>query len=90
MPDLPKKYEKMGPGKNPIEQTSPDGSAPFTGGGRHADLPYDYQQREAADADYVNNLARVRRQDKEALGQMHGKIDGTPWVGRGRGRNAGG
>ena len=89
MPDLPQKVQKMGPSLDPIEQTSPDGGLPFQGGGRHADLPFNYQQREAADADYENNLARVRRQDKQALGQMHGKLDGTPWIGRGKGRNAG-
>ncbi len=90
MPDLPQKHEKMGPTKNPVEQRSPDGSEPFTGGGRRADLPYDYQQREAADADWKANLERVARQDREAVGQMHGKDDGTPWVkgGSGKGRNA--
>lgn len=88
MPDLPQKHEKMGPVKSPVEQQSPDGSEPFAGGGRRADLPFDYQQRASADADYADNLERVRRQDREAVGQMHGKADGTPWVNGGKGRNA--
>lgn len=77
---------KLGPGGGigPSEQQTGDLKPPFDGGGRRADLPADYQQREAADTDYQNNLARNARQDREALGQMHGKNDGTPWVGKGR------
>ena len=89
MPDLPQRHEKLSPTRQPTEQQTPDGGTPFQGGGRRADLPYDYQQREAADADYAANLARTRRQDREAIGQQK-SLDGTPWVGRGRGRNAGG
>lgn len=89
MPDLPQKHEKPKLGQQPVEQQTPDGGEPFAGGGRRADLPFDYQQRPSADADYNANLVRNARQDREAIGQMHGKNDGTPWVGKGRGRNAG-
>ncbi len=82
--------EKVGPdfGAGPSEQRSGDLDPPFKGGGRRADLPADWQQRAAADADYNYNLSRTRAKDREAVGQMHGKLDGTPWVGKGR--NAGG
>jgi hypothetical protein len=82
--NIPEKHQKMGPSLDPVEQATPDGGEPFQGGGRHADLPFDYRQRPAADADYNANLARNARQDREAIGQMHGKDDGTPWVGKGR------
>lgn len=88
MPSLPEKHEKLGPTNKPTEQGTPDGGTPFQGGGRRADLPYDYQQRDAADADWKAQLARNARQDREAVGQMHGKLDGTPWVKGGSGRNA--
>ena len=84
MPDLPQKHEKLGPTQSPVEQRTPDGGMPFQGGGRRADLPYDYQQRAAADADYADVHERTRVKDREAIGQMHGKLDGTPWVGKGR------
>jgi hypothetical protein len=86
MPDLPQKHEKLGPTKNPVEQQTPDGGEPFQGGGRRADLPYGDQQRQAADADYNHNLERTFAKDREAIGQMHGKTDGTPWVKGGSGR----
>lgn len=84
--------EKVGPGfsAGPSEQQTSDLDPPFKGGGRRADLPADYQARQTADQDYNQNLERVRRQDREALGQMHGKLDATPWVQGGKGRNAGG
>ncbi len=88
MPDLPQKHEKLGPTQSPSEQRTPDGGEPFQGGGRRADLPYDYQQRAAADADWKAELARNTRQDREAIGQMHGKDDATPWVKGSKGRNA--
>ena len=84
MPDLPQKHEKLGPTKSPVEQQTPDGGTPFQGGGRRADLPYDYDQRAAADADYADVHERTRVKDREAIGQMHGREDGTPWVGKGR------
>lgn len=87
MPDLPQKHEKLGPTKSPVEQQTPDGGEPFQGGGRRADLPYDYQQRAAADADYADIHERTRIKDREAIGQMKA-LDGTPWVKGGSGRNA--
>lgn len=71
--------------RGPTEQRTLDTDPPFSGGGRRADLPADYQQRECADADYNANLARNTRQDKEALGQ---KPD-TTWVRGGSGRKVG-
>jgi hypothetical protein len=71
--------------RGPTEQRTLDTDQPFSGGGRRADLPADYQQREAADADCKINLARNTRQDKEALGQ---KPD-TTWVRGGSGRKLG-
>lgn len=41
--------------------------------------------RPEADADWRAQLARNRRQDREAVG-IPKALDGTPWVGRGRGR----
>lgn len=41
---------------------------PFMGGGRCADLPGGYQQRDAADKDWRANLARNARQDREQIG----------------------
>ena len=84
MPDLPQKHEKLGPTNSPVEQRTPDGGEPFQDGGRRADLPYGHQQRPAADADYRANLERTFAKDREAVGQMHGRLDGTPWVGKGR------
>ncbi len=75
--------------RGPTEQQTGDMSPPFSGGGRRADLPADYQQRDAADADWKGNLARNSRQDRQAIGQMHGKDDGTPWVKGGSGRKVG-
>lgn len=72
----------------PSEQQTGDLDGPFEGGGRRADLPADYQQREAADKDYEANLARTKRWDRAAVGQMKA-LDGTPWVGKGYGRKAG-
>lgn len=54
--------------RGPTEQQTLDTDPPFKGGGRRADLPADYQQRAAADADYRANLARNQRQDREQLG----------------------
>lgn len=71
--------------RGPVEQQTMDDAPAFEGGGRRADIPGDYQQREAADTDYNANLARTARQDKEALGQ---KTD-TPWVKGGSGRRKG-
>lgn len=79
-----------GPTGEPSEQQTGDLDPPFKGGGRRADLPADYQQRDAADADYARNLARNQRQDREAVGTAK-TLDGTPWVGKGhqkRGRDA--
>lgn len=67
------------PNYGPSEQRTGDLDPPFQGGGRHADLPADYQQRQAADADWKGELDRNRRQDREALGQPKA-LDGTPWV----------
>ena len=76
---------KVGPGfcAGPSEPQTGDLDPPFKNGGRRADLPADYQQRDAADADWKANLARNARQDNERLWQMRGQ-DGTPWVGKGR------
>lgn len=68
----------------PVEQQTGDDDPPFTGGGRRADLPRDWQQRQAADADYNANLNTVKRWDSEAVGTAR-SLDGTPWVGTGRG-----
>lgn len=54
--------------RGPSEQQTLDTDPPFKGGGRRADLPADYQQRAAADADYRAQLARSHRQDREQLG----------------------
>ena len=77
---------KIGPGfgAGPSEQQTGDLDPPFKGGGRRADLPADWQQRAAADADYADVHERTRVKDREAIGQMHGREDGTPWVGKGR------
>lgn len=73
------------PKLGPVEQQTGDYDQPFEGGGRRADLPADWQQRAAADADYRANLARNQRQDREALGQ---KTDAS-WVRGGSGRRKG-
>lgn len=73
--------------RGPVEQRTPDDGAPFEGGGRRADIPGDYQQREAADADWRKNLSRNARQDKQAIGQAK-SLDGTPWQ-SGSGRRKG-
>lgn len=74
--------------RGPVEQQTPDDGAPFEGGGRRADLPGGYQQRQSADADWRANLDRNARQDREAVGQPRA-LDGTPWVKGGSGRKAG-
>lgn len=74
--------------RGPTEQQTMDDAPPFDGGGRRADIPGDYQQRDAADADWKAQLARNSRQDRAAIGQMHGKDDATTWV-RGSGRKSG-
>lgn len=72
------------PTNGPSEQQTGDLEPPFKGGGRRADLPADWQQRDAADADYNANLARNARQDREAVGVPRA-LDGTPWIGTGKG-----
>ena len=67
----------------PVEQQTGDCDPPFARGGRRADLPADYQQRQAADADWRRNLAFNQRQDREAVGTAR-QPDGTPWVRNGR------
>lgn len=74
----------VGPTKDPTEQQTGDLDPPFKGGGRRADLPADYQQRAAADADYDRNLRMNARQDREAIGIAR-QMDGTPWVQSGSG-----
>lgn len=74
--------------RGPTEQQTGDGDPPFQGGGRRADLPADYQQRECADQDWRAQLDRNQRQDRECLGQPKA-LDGTPWVKGGSGRKAG-
>lgn len=54
--------------RGPSEQQTGEQDEPFAGGGRRADLPAGYQQRQAADADWRHNLARNKRQDREQLG----------------------
>ena len=74
--------------RGPVEQQTMDDAPAFEGGGRRADIPGDYQQRDAADADWRKNLARNTRQDRQAIGQPKAQ-DGTPWVKGGSGRKAG-
>ena len=74
--------------RGPVEQQTMDDGAPFEGGGRRADIPGDWQQRAAADADWRANLSRNARQDKQAIGQPKA-LDGAPWVKGGSGRKAG-
>ena len=76
------------PKLGPVEQQTGDYDPPFAGGGRRADLPADYQQRKAADADYNANLATVKRWDREAVGTPR-TLDGTPWVNSGKGHPKG-
>lgn len=76
------------PRRGPPEQQTMDDDPPFKGGGRRADLPADYQQRDAANADWRTNLDRNAKQDREAVGQPRA-LDGTPWVKGGSGRKAG-
>lgn len=63
----------------PSEQQTHDTDPPFKGGGRRADLPADYQQRDAADKDWRGQLQRNQRQDRAAIGQPK-ELDGTPWL----------
>jgi hypothetical protein len=56
-----------------------DMAPPFEGGGRQADLPADYDQRAAADADWRAQLTRNMRQDNQAVGTPK-DLDGTPWL----------
>ena len=72
------------PTNGPSEQQTGELEPPFTGGGRRADLPADWQNRPAADADYNRNLATVRRWDREAV-FVPKTLDGTPWLGTGKG-----
>lgn len=74
--------------RGPTEQRTLDTDPAFAGGGRRADLPADYQQRDAADSDWRKQLARNDRQDRQAIGQPKA-LDGTPWVKGGLGRKAG-
>lgn len=67
------------PNYGPSEQQTGDLDPAFEGGGRRADLPADYQQREAADKDWRTNLSRNQRQDRAAIGQPKA-LDGTPWL----------
>lgn len=67
------------PNYGPTEQQTGDCDPPFEGGGRRADLPADYQQRDAADADWKGELQRNQRQDRAAIGQPKA-LDGTPWM----------
>lgn len=55
-------------GLGPSEQQTGDLDPPFKNGGRRADLPADYQQRDAADADYRRILEMTRRWDRQAIG----------------------
>src|SRR5215469_2643706 len=65
--------------RGPSEQQTGELDPPFKGGGRRADLPGDYDQRAAADADWRKNLDFNSRQDREAVGQQK-SLDGTPWL----------
>ncbi len=60
-------------------QAPGDLAPPWEGSGRAADLPADWDQRKAADADWHIQLARNARQDRQAVGWMKGE-KGTPWL----------
>ncbi len=60
-------------------QAPGDLAPPWEGSGRAADLPGDWDQRKAADADWHIQLARNIRQDRQAVGTPK-DLNGTPWV----------
>jgi hypothetical protein len=63
--------------RGPSEQRTMNGDPPFTGGGRVANHEVDScppPDRPAADADYLGNLDRTARQNRENLGQMQAPL----------------